>query len=124
MPVAEATNGPRVAAHAPKGGSSLVHRLHNSTYDPGKDRPTACAAKRVAEEASQGPARSRISTGSAPKEGAKQCASSDTADRAADDLGHLGHRDLLQDRTDSLTPEEASNNLNNNRKYRFHVESP
>ena len=93
----------------------LVYRLHNGTYDRSKDRAAACAANRIAEKATQRPASSRISTCSTPKEASKNCASSDAADRAADDFGQLAHRHLLQDRTDGLTAEDASNNLNNNR---------
>jgi hypothetical protein len=89
----------------------LVHRLHNRTYDRSKDRAAACAPNRIAEKAAQCPARSRIGTRSTPKEASKNCASSDTADRAANDFGQLAHRHLLQDRTDSLTAENASNNL-------------
>jgi hypothetical protein len=87
----------------------LVHRLHNCTYDRSKDRAAACAANRIAEKTAQCPARSRIGTGSTPKEASKNCASSDAADRASDDFGQLAHRHLLQDRTDGLTAEDASN---------------
>ena len=99
----------------------LVHRLHHGTYYPGKDRTTARAANRIAEKAAQRTARSRIGTRSAAKERTKECASSDTADRTANDLGQLGHCYLLQDRANGLTAEDASNNLNNDRKNRFHV---
>ena len=92
----------------------LVHRLHDRAYYRGKDRTAACAANRIAEKAAECPARSRIDTRSTPKEASKNCASSDSADRAADDFGQLAHRHLLQDRTDGLTAEDASNNLNNN----------
>ena len=102
----------------------LVHRLHDGTYDPGKDRTTARAANGIAEKAAQRPARSRISTRSTSEEATKNCASSDTADRTANDLGQLAHRHLLQDRTDSLAAEDASNNLNDNGKNCFHVEIP
>ena len=102
----------------------LVHCLHNGTYDPGKDRTAARAANRIAEKAAQRSAGSRIRTRSTPKEGTKKCTSSDTADRTAKNFGQLAHRHLLQDRTDSLTAEDASNNLNNNRKNAFHVEIP
>jgi hypothetical protein len=102
----------------------LVHRLHHSTYDPGEDRTPARAAYRIAEKAAQCPARSRIGTRSAAKERTKERTSSDTADRTANDLGQLAHRYLLQDRTDSLTAENAGNNLNNDRKNCFHVEVP
>jgi len=94
----------------------FVHRLHSGTYDPGKDGAAARAANRIAEKAAQRPSRSRISTCSAPKEAPKKCTSGDTADRAAKDFGQLAHRHLLQDRTDSLTAKDASNNLNNDRK--------
>ena len=102
----------------------LVHRLHNGTYDSGKDRTAARAAYRIAEKAAQCPARSRISTCGTSQESTKKSAPGDTADGTADDLGQLAHRYLLQDRTDSLTAEDASNNLNNNRKNCFHVEIP
>jgi hypothetical protein len=102
----------------------LVHCLHDGTYDPGKDRTTARAANGIAEKAAQRPARSRIGTRSTSEEATKNCASSDTADRTANDFGQLAHRHLLQDRTDSLAAEDASNNLNNNRKNRFHVSIP
>jgi len=93
----------------------LVDSLHNGTYDRGKDRAAARAANRIAEQAAQRPARSRIGTCSAPKEATKKCTSGDTTDRAANDFGQLAHRHLLQDRTDSLTADDASNNLNDNR---------
>jgi len=93
----------------------LVHRLHNGTDDRGKDCAAARATERIAEKATQWSARSRISTCSAAKEATKKRASSDTADCAANNLGQLAHRHLLQDRTDSLTAEDASNNLNDNR---------
>ena len=102
----------------------LVHRLHDGTYDPGKDRTAARAANGIAEKAAQRPARSRIGTRSTSEEATKNCASSDTADRTANDLGQLAHRHLLQDRTDSLAAEDASNNLNDNWKNCFHVEIP
>jgi len=35
----------------------LVHRLHNPTYDRGKDRAAARAAKLIAEKTAQRPAR-------------------------------------------------------------------
>ena len=105
-------------------GALLVHRLHCGTYDPGKDHTTACAAKRIGEKAAERPGRGRIGTRSAPKEAAKKCPSSDTASRTANDFGQLVHGHLLQDCTDGLTPEDTSNNLNNNRKYRFHVGIP
>ena len=65
----------------------LVHRLHDGTYDPGKDRATACGAKRIGEKAPERPRRGRIGTRSTPKEAAKKCPSSDTANRTANDLG-------------------------------------
>jgi hypothetical protein len=102
----------------------LIHRLHNGTDDPGNDRSTACAANDIAEKTAQCAPGSRIGTRSAPEEATKKRASSDTAHRTANDLGQLAHRHLLQDRADSLTAEDASNNLNNNRKKCFHVEIP
>ena len=102
----------------------LVHRLHHGTYDPGKDRTTARAAKRISEETAQCPGGSRIGTRSTPKEATKKGSSSHTPDRTAKDLGQLTHRHLLQDRADRLTAENASNDLNDNRKYRFHLDSP
>ena len=102
----------------------LVHRLHDGSHDPGKDRTTARAADRIAEKTTQRAARSRIGTRSTPKEGTKKCSSSDPADRTANDLGQLAHRHLLQDRADGLSAEDASNNLNNDRKNCFHVEIP
>jgi hypothetical protein len=102
----------------------LIHRLHNGTYDPGKDRSTAGAAKCIAEKATQGTARGGIGSCSTPQETAQNCTSGDTADRTADNLGQLAHRHLLQYRTDSLTAEDASNNLNDNRKNCFQVVSP
>ena len=102
----------------------LVHRLNDGTYDPGKDRTAAAAAKRIGEKTAERPRRSRIGTRSTPKEAAKKCPSSDTANRTANDLGQLIHRHVLQHRTDSLTAEDASNNLNDNGKYRFHVGIP
>ena len=102
----------------------LVHRLHNGAYDRGKDRAAASAAEGIAEKAAQRPARGRIGTRSPAEKGTKECASSDTADCTTNDFGQLAHRHLLQDRTDSLTAEDASNNLNNDRKNCFHVETP
>ena len=102
----------------------LVHRFHNGAYDRGKDRAAASAAKGIAEKAAQRPARGRIGTSSPAEKGTKECASSDTADCTTNDFGQLAHRHLLQDRTDSLTAEDASNNLNNDRKNCFHVEIP
>jgi hypothetical protein len=93
----------------------FVHRLHHGTYDRGKDRAAARAAKRIAKKAAQRPTRSGIGTRSAAKEATKERTSGDTADRAAKDFGQLVHRHLLQDRTDSLTAEDAGNNLNDNR---------
>jgi len=87
----------------------------NGAHDRGKDRAAACAANRIPEKAAQRPARSRIGTRSTPKEAPKNCASTDAADRTADDFGQLAHCHLLQDRTDSLTAEDASNDLNDNR---------
>ena len=69
----------------------------------------------IAEKAAQRPARSRIGTCRATKEATKHRTSGDTADGTADDLGQLTHRYLLQDRTDGLTAEDASYNLNDNR---------
>jgi hypothetical protein len=117
-------SGPKSTSAPKPSAALLVHRLHNGTYDPGKDRTAARAANRVTEEAAQRPARSRIGTCSTAKEATKKCTSSDTADRTANNFGHLAHRHLLQDRTDSLTAEDACNNLNDNRKNRFHVEIP
>ena len=94
----------------------LVHRLHDGTDDRGKDRTAARAANGIAEKTAQRPARSRVGTSSTPEEATKKGASSDTADRTANDFGQLAHRHLLQDRTDSLTAEDASNNLNDNWK--------
>jgi hypothetical protein len=102
----------------------LVHRLHHSTDDPGKDRTTARAAKRISEETAQCPGGGRIGTRGTPKEATKEGSSSHTADRTANDLGQLTHRHLLQDRADRLAAENASNNLNDNWKYRFHLDSP
>ena len=102
----------------------LVHRLHDGSHDPGKDRTTARAADRIAEKTTQRAARSRIGTRSTPNEGTEKCSSSDPADRTANDLGQLAHRHLLQDRADGLSAEDASNNLNNDRKNCFHVEIP
>ena len=102
----------------------LIHRLHNGTYDSRKDRTAARAANGIAKKAAQRSARSGIGTRSTPEEATKKCTSSDTADGTANDFGQLAHRHLLQDRTDSLTAEDASNNLNNDRKNCFHVEIP
>ena len=96
-------------------GVLLVHRLHNGTYDRGKDRAAARAANCIAEKAAQRPARSRIGTCRATKEATKNRTSGDTADGTADDLGQRTDRYLLQDRTDGLTAEDASYNLNDNR---------
>ena len=102
----------------------LVHRLHHGTDDPGKDRTTARAPKRISEETAQGTGGSRIGTRSTPKEATKKGSSSHTADPTANNLGQLTHRHLLQDRADRLAAENASNDLNDNRKYRFHLDSP
>jgi hypothetical protein len=104
--------------------ASFVHRLHDSPYDPRKNRTTASAANCTAENATQRSAGTRIGTCRSTKKSTKKRASSDTADRTANNLGQLAHRHLLQDSTDSLTAEDASNNLNDNRKKCFHVESP
>src|SRR6185312_6130718 len=50
----------------------LIHRLHHGADDPGKDRATACAAKRISEETAQGPSGSRIGTRSTSKEATKK----------------------------------------------------
>src|SRR4029078_358641 len=65
----------------------LIHRLHNGTYDPGKDCTAAGAANRIAEKATQRAARRGVGPCSTPKETAKNCTSGDTADRTADNLG-------------------------------------
>jgi hypothetical protein len=103
------------------GWALLVHRFHDGAYDPGKDRAAASAANCVSDEATQRPTCSGIGTCSTPEQGAKKSAARDTAHRTAYDLGQLGHRHLLQDRADGLTAEDASNNLNDNRKKRFHI---
>ena len=105
-------------------GELLIHRLHYGTDDPGKDCTTARAPKRISEETAKGPSGSRIGTSSTPKEAAKKGSSSHTADRTADDLGQLTHRHLLQDRAYRLAAENARNDLNYNRKYRFHFDPP
>jgi hypothetical protein len=102
----------------------FVHRLHHGTNDPGKDCTTARAPKRISEETAQGPGGSRIGTSSSPKEATKKGSSSDTADRTTNDLGQLTHRHLLQDRAYRLAADNASNDLNYNRKYRFHFGFP
>lgn len=102
----------------------FIHRLHHGTDDPGKDCTTARAAKRIREKTAQCPGGSRIGTRGTPKEATKKGSSSDTADRTTNDLGQLTHRHLLQDRADRLAAENASNDLNDNRKYRFHLNSP
>ena len=102
----------------------LVHRLHHGTDDPSKDRTTARAAKRIREETTQGSGGSRIGTGGTPKEATEKGSSSHTADRTANDLGQLTHRHLLQDRADRLAAENAGNDLDDNRKYRFHFGFP
>jgi hypothetical protein len=94
----------------------LVHRLHDGAYDPSKERTAACAANRIAEKAAQRPTRSRISTRSTPKKATKKCTASDTADGTANYFGQLAQGYLLQHRPDSLTTENSSNDLNNNRK--------
>ena len=105
-------------------GRAYLFIAFMSTDDPGKDRTTARAAKRISEETAQGPGGSRIGTSSTPKEATKKGSSSHTADPTANDLGQLTHRHLLQDRADRLAAENASNDLNDNRKYRFHLDSP
>ena len=50
----------------------LVHRLHYGTDDPGKDRTTARAAKRIGDETTQCPGGSRVGSSSTPKEATKQ----------------------------------------------------
>jgi hypothetical protein len=50
----------------------LVHRLHYGTDDPGKDRTTARAAKRIGDETTQCPSGSRVGSSSTPKEATKQ----------------------------------------------------
>jgi hypothetical protein len=102
----------------------LVYRLHHGTDYPSKDRAAARATKRISDQTAHGPGGGRIGTRSTPKETTKKGASSDTADRATNDLGQLTHRHLLQDRANRLTAENAGNDLNDNRKYRFHLEPP
>ena len=99
-------------------GRAYLFIAFMSTDDPGKDRTTARAAKRISEETAQGPGGSRIGTSSTPKEATKKGSSSHTADPTAHDLGQLTYRHLLQDRTHGLTAENASNDLSDNRKYR------
>jgi hypothetical protein len=100
----------------------LVHRLHNCTYDSCEDRTTARAANGIAEKAAQRSARSRISTRSALG-GYQELYLTTPPDRTAYDLEQR-LISILQDRTDSLTAEDASNNLNNNRKNCFPRRSP
>jgi len=102
----------------------FVHRLHHGTDDPGKDCTTARAAKRISKETAQCAGGSRIGTRSTPKEATKKGSSNDTADCTANDLGQLTHRHLLQDRANRLAAENASNDLNDNRKYRLHLDPP
>ena len=78
----------------------------------------------MSEETAQCPGGSRIGTRSTPKEATKKGSSSHTADPTANDLGQLTHRHLLQDRANCLAAENASNDLNDNRKYRFHLDFP
>lgn len=65
----------------------FVHRLHDGAYNPGKDCATARTADRISKKAAKCPASSRIGTRSTTKERTKECASGDTTDRAANDLG-------------------------------------
>jgi hypothetical protein len=60
----------------------LVHRLHDGTYDAGKDRTTSCAAKRIGHKAAERPRRGRIGTRSTPKEATKKCTSSERSPEA------------------------------------------
>ena len=57
----------------------LVHRLHNGTYDSGKDRTAARAANRIAEKAAQCPASSRIGTCGTSEESTKKSVPHETA---------------------------------------------
>ena len=61
-------------------GRAYLFIAFMSTDDPGKDRTTARAAKRISEETAQGPGGSRIGTSSTPKEATKKGSSSHTAD--------------------------------------------
>ena len=102
----------------------FVHRLHNGTDDAGQDCAATRAANRIAEKAAQRPSSSRISARCTTKKATKNRTASHTANRTADDLGQLAHRHLLQDRSDGLTAEDTSNNLNDDRKKCFQVEIP
>ena len=102
----------------------LVHRFHDGTHDPGKDRTTARAAKASPRRPPSAP----VAAGSAPAAPPRRLlrsvppATPPTAPLMI--LVNWLIATLLQDRTDSLTAEDASNNLNDDRKNCFHVEIP
>jgi len=111
-------------SQAPQVEGLFVHRLHDGTDDAGQDCTPARAANRIAEKAAQRPSSSRIGARCTTEKASKNRTASNTANRTADDLGQLAHRHLLQDRSDGLTAEDTSNNLNDDRKKCFHVEIP